>query len=241
MYMLMSVLVCHYVPRTLMQLFSIGDDIVPMYLYPSPQSHRHSTSGPFALLSQRLFGFALRGVCSSPFTLLSAHYLFNFIHRGQRWSASTTAEPLYFKFPSTDALNTWMALLRSYATAEVYGSGIGSSDGGLYRMWRQVELTCIQGRNIGIPRAFSENLPVPSQLDSEARSDSDIVDLDLFCEVYFNQVLSARTVVKKGFGHPDWHEKFTFTDLPPFERLAIVLLRERKMLKPLVLGTVYIT
>jgi len=32
------------------------------------------------------------------------------------------------------------------------------------------------------------------------------VDVDLFCEFYFNNVLLAEPVVKKSLGSPDWHE-----------------------------------
>ena len=54
-------------------------------------------------------------------------------------------------------------------------------------------------------------------------------------------VLSGRTVVKKSMGSPDWHEGFLFTDLPPFEKLAIVVWREKKLQKPFVVGTVHLT
>jgi hypothetical protein len=67
------------------------------------------------------------------------------------------------------------------------------------------------------------------------------VDLDLFCEVYFNNVLSGRTVVKKSMGSPDWHESFQFTDLPPLQKLSIVIWREKRLQKPFAIGTVYIT
>ncbi|KAI0308203.1 Rho GTPase activation protein [Multifurca ochricompacta] len=158
----------------------------------------------------------------------------------QRWSATHSTEPLYCAFPSTEAMNTWMALLRSYAAPEVYGNS-RAQGGGTYRVWRQVELTCIQGRNIGVPRFVdpASNLGVAG--DTEGRGDSEAVDLDLFCEVYFNSVLSGRTVVKKSMGSPDWHESFLFTDLPPFEKLAIVVWREKKLQKPSNVGTVYIT
>ncbi|THH16896.1 hypothetical protein EW146_g3826 [Bondarzewia mesenterica] len=159
----------------------------------------------------------------------------------QRWTATATNEPLYFYFPSTEAMNTWMCLLRSYANPEVYGKGLSPPDGGLYRIWRQVELTCIQGRNIGTPRSLGEGSSLsPGTPDEEGRGD-DAVDLDLFCEVHFNHILSGRTVVKKSLGAPDWHESFTFTDLPPFEKLAIVLWREKKLMKPSMVGTVYVT
>ncbi|KAF8274095.1 Rho GTPase activation protein [Lactarius quietus] len=157
----------------------------------------------------------------------------------QRWSATRSTEPLYFAFPSTEAMNTWMALLRSYASPELYGKS-RAQGGGTYRIWRQVELTCIQGRNIGVPRP-AEPSSNGTAGDSEGRGDAEVGDLDLFCEVYFNSVLSGRTVVKKSMGSPDWHESFLFTDLPPFEKLAIVVWREKKLQKPFVVGTVHIT
>lgn len=137
-------------------------------------------------------------------------------------------------------MNTWMALLRSYATPEIYGRSRAHS-GGTYRIWRQVELTCIQGRNIGVPRSLDSIPNAGTTNDPEGRGDLEAVDLDLFCEVYFNSVLSGRTVVKKNTGSPDWHETFLFTDLPPFEKLAVVVWREKKLQKPFVIGTVYIT
>lgn len=136
-------------------------------------------------------------------------------------------------------MNTWMALLRSYASPELYGK-TRAHGGGTYRIWRQVELTCIQGRNIGVPRSAESNSNGTAG-DLEGRGDAEAGDLDLFCEVYFNNVLSGRTVVKKSVGSPDWHESFLFTDLPPFEKLAIVVWREKKLQKPFVVGTVYIT
>lgn len=137
-------------------------------------------------------------------------------------------------------MNTWTALLRSYAIPEVYGKS-HTHGGGTYRIWRQVELTCVQGRNIGVPRSLDPSFIGTSAGDLEGRGDVESVDLDLFCEVYFNDVLSGRTVVKKSMGSPDWHESFLFTDLPPFEKLAIVVWREKKLQKPFIIGTVYIT
>ncbi|KAH9081655.1 Rho GTPase activation protein [Lactarius deliciosus] len=157
----------------------------------------------------------------------------------QRWSATHSTEPLYFAFPSTEAMNTWMALLRSYASPELYGKS-RAHGGGTYRIWRQVELTCIQGRNIGVPRPAELN-PNGTAVDSEGRAEAEAGDLDLFCEVYFNNELSGRTVVKKSMGSPDWHEGFLFMDLPPFEKLAVVVWREKKLQKPFVVGTVHIT
>ncbi|KAI0068193.1 Rho GTPase activation protein [Artomyces pyxidatus] len=157
----------------------------------------------------------------------------------QRWSATLTTEPLYFAFSSTEAANTWLALLRSYAAPEVYGKA-SSAEGGTYRIWRQVEVSCQSGRNIGMPRMVGDTPLHISGSGDHDRGDNEAVDLDLFCEIYFNNILSGRTVVKKSLGSPDWHENFLFTDLPPFEKLAIVLWREKKLLKPSVVGTVYI-
>jgi hypothetical protein len=137
-------------------------------------------------------------------------------------------------------MNTWMALLRSYTIPEVYGKSY-TNWGGTYRIWRQVELTCIQGRNIGVPLSLDPSSIGTTAGDQEGRGDVESVDVDLFCEVYLNNVLSGRTVVKKSLGSPDWHEGFLFTDLPPFEKLAIVVWREKKLQKPFVVGTVYIT
>jgi C2 domain len=132
-------------------------------------------------------------------------------------------------------MNTWMAILRSYATPEVHGKT--RAHGGTYRIWRQVELTCIQGRNIGVSRTQEPISNPGAACDMEGEG----VDLDLFCEVYLNNVLSGRTVVKKSTGSPDWHESFLFTNLPPLQKLSIVIWREKRLQKPLVVGTVYIT
>ncbi|KAI0257140.1 Rho GTPase activation protein [Lactifluus subvellereus] len=154
----------------------------------------------------------------------------------QRWSATRSTEPLYCAFPSTEAMNIWVALLRSYAAPEVHGKS-RTDGGGTYRIWRQVDLTCIQGRNIGVSRSLDPTSGPGAAGDVEGEG----VDLDLFCEVYLNSVLSGRTVVKKSMGSPDWHESFQFTDLPPLQKLAIVVWREKRMQKPFVIGTVYIT
>jgi C2 domain len=137
-------------------------------------------------------------------------------------------------------MNTWMTLLRSYATPEVHGKS-RTHGGGTYRIWRQVELTCIQGRNIGVSRTLEPTSNTGMAGDMEGRGDMEGVDLDLFCEVYFNSVLSGRTVVKKSMGSPDWHESFLFTDLPPLQKLAIAVWREKRLQKPFIIGTVYIT
>lgn len=129
-----------------------------------------------------------------------------------------------------------MALLRTYAVPEVYGRWMAVADGGLYRMWRQVKLMCMQGRSLGASRPITED---NSNLDPDGK-DAEAIDLDVYCEIYVNNILSGRTTVKKCVGNPDWSESFTFPDLSPFENLEIVVYRERKLVKPIVLGSVLI-
>lgn len=106
-------------------------------------------------------------------------------------------------------------------------------------MWRQVELTVIQGRNLGIVRSLASD--GVAGLDHEPRAESDTVDLDVSCEIHLNDILCGRTTVKKGIGPPDWHESFTFSDVPPFETLDIFIWREKRLFKPTVLGSVRVT
>lgn len=154
---------------------------------------------------------------------------------GQRWSSTNSAEPVYIQFANTDACNTWLALLRSYAIPEIYGRLFFPSDGGSYRMWRQVELTVIQGRNLGNTKLLD-----PAHGGPDSSSEPDPVDLDVSCDINLNGILCGRTTVKKGIGSPDWHESFTFSDLPPFEFLDVLVWREKKLFKPTPLGTVKI-
>ncbi|KAI0669886.1 Rho GTPase activation protein [Trametes maxima] len=156
---------------------------------------------------------------------------------GQVRGAAPPTEPLYIQFEDEDAAHTWLALLRSYAMPEVYGRWLSPEDGGLYRMWRQVDLTCIQGRNLGVTRPFSDE---PSLADQDPKVDTDAIDMDVYCEIFANGVLSGRTTVKKGIGSPDWHERFVLSDLPPFENLEIVVWREKRLSKPAILGSVVI-
>jgi len=61
------------------------------------------------------------------------------------------------------------------------------------------------------------------------------------CEIHLNDTLCGRTTVKKGVGSPDWHESFTFSDLPPFDTLDVIVWREKKLFKPTIMGSVRIT
>ncbi|KIJ68451.1 hypothetical protein HYDPIDRAFT_46759, partial [Hydnomerulius pinastri MD-312] len=159
---------------------------------------------------------------------------------GQRWSSGANSEPIYLHFDDSDVCNTWLILLRSYAKPEIYGQSFIPPDGGLYRMWRQVELTIMQGRNLGNQKPFVDASASTATLGEDARSDSDPVDLDVFCEIHLNDSICGRTTVKKGIGSPDWHEGFVFSDLPPFEALEVLVWKEKRLMKPILLGSIRI-
>jgi hypothetical protein len=175
-------------------------------------------------------------------------------------------------FPNEIATNAWLVLLRSYAIPEIYGRFMNQNDGGLYRLWRQVNLRVVQGRNLGMAREMPEFYPGSVGESDIGRgsgsvgggggssnaggrgdgggsagggnnSDGDgavVTDFDAYCEVYLNGDLCARTTTKRAGGSPEWQESFTFSELPPFEMLEIVVYREKKVLRPIVLGTVRI-
>ncbi|VDB84482.1 unnamed protein product [Peniophora sp. CBMAI 1063] len=156
----------------------------------------------------------------------------------QRRTATHTTEPLYFALSSHDSLLTWMAILRSYAVPEIYGSNT-SPEGGMYRIWRQVDLHIAQGRNF----SGSRSIPSSSSPSEPGRdgNEPEAVDLDLYCEVYISRQLSARTIVKRSLGSPEWHERFTFPDLPQFDYLLVVVWQEKRGIKPTLVGSVDIS
>ncbi|KAJ6519819.1 GTPase activating protein [Mycena sanguinolenta] len=162
----------------------------------------------------------------------------------QRWVSHSTpaAEPVYLQFANSETCSTWLALLRSYAIPEIYGRLFFPNDGGSYRMWRQVELTVIQARNLGNTRPVesSNGAAVISGTETNPET-ADPVDLDVSCEIHLNNMLCGRTTLKKGIGSPDWHENFTFTDLPPFDTLDIFVWKEKKLFKPQLMGCVRVT
>lgn len=153
---------------------------------------------------------------------------------GQRWSSNNTADPVYLQFLNSDASNTWLALLRSYAIPEIYGRLFFPADGGSYRMWRQVELSVISGRNLG----STKSIEPPRNDDSANDPDSKDADAEVSCEINLNDTLCGRTTVQKGIIAPSWHENFIFSDLPPFDNLDIIVWREKKLFKPIMLGSV---
>jgi len=156
---------------------------------------------------------------------------------GQSWSPTSNTDPLYLHFPHAELMNNWMALLRTYAIPEVYGRWNSANDGGLYRMWREVQLKCVQGRNLGTSRPLPED---NANADPDGKSEPDAIDLDVYCEIYANSILSGRTTTKKCIGNPEWSEEFNFTDLAPFDHLEIVVFRERKLMKPMVVGSILV-
>lgn len=152
-----------------------------------------------------------------------------------------STEPIYLQFEDSDTCNAWLVLLRSYSKPEIYGQTFISRDGGLYRMWRQVELSILQGRNLGNHFKVHLDANASSATVSEVdQREADPVDLDAFCEILLNGNICARTTVKKGIGSPDWHENFLFSDLPPFKTLEVTVWREKRLSKPTLLGSVRI-
>lgn len=154
--------------------------------------------------------------------------------REQRETQSPTTEPLYLKFDCAETCNTWLSLLRTYTTQEIYGRNEFLIDGGMYRIWRGVNLTVIEARNLGTPKLLTD----PSSGAKEPEVDA--MDMDVACEVYFNERLCGRTTVYKSVGAPEWHEGFVFTDLPPFGILNVKVMNEKKSSRPVFLGEVRI-
>lgn len=95
----------------------------------------------------------------------------------------------------------------------------------------------MQGRNLGVTRPIDI---VNDTTNSGDPSPTEVVDFDISCEMHINNFLCGRTTVKRGVGSPDWHEAFTFTDLPPFQNLDISVWREKKISKPTMVGSVHI-
>jgi len=99
-------------------------------------------------------------------------------------------------------------------------------------MWRQVELTIIQGRSMLL--ATQEDEQVNNGIDNAFEGDGG--EGEISCEIHMNDIICSRTTTKKGLNSSDWHESFTFPGLPPFENLDIVVWRERKFARPSILG-----
>ncbi|KAF8640418.1 hypothetical protein AX17_000084 [Amanita inopinata Kibby_2008] len=153
----------------------------------------------------------------------------------KRQTTAETNEPVFLQFGNADICGTWAVLLKSYAIPEVYGLKVNTSDGGSFRMWRQIELTVIQGRNLGNTR------PNDSSIGFEP--EPELTDFRVSCEILLNETVCGRTTPKKGSASPLWHETITISDIPPFkesDHLEIRVWRERKTSKPSFLGSVRI-
>jgi hypothetical protein len=106
-------------------------------------------------------------------------------------------------------------------------------------MWRQVDLTVAQGRELGNPKPFIEAIANAGVVGGlESYTEPDAIDLDVSCEIRLNDMLCGRTTVKKGIGSPDWHESFVFSELPPFESLEVIVWREKRLFRPTKMGTI---
>jgi hypothetical protein len=154
--------------------------------------------------------------------------------------ASNSAEPVYLQFPKSELCKLWISLLRFYAVPEIYGRWLNRPDtngidqeGGSYRMWREVQLTVASGRSLGMSKFYD-----PSQNLDDLGQEVELKDIDVYCEIVLNDAVCARTTLKKGLGLPEWHESFMFSDLPPFENLEVTIWKEKKFLKPSLLGKV---
>lgn len=112
-------------------------------------------------------------------------------------STNPTLSPIHLAFPSTDAHNTWLVLLRSYTNPEIYGrslslnqypqlststldspTGTATSSlpqppqGGLYRMWRQIEMSIVQTRNVNLATSAPSGAASATSSSSAARPGS---------------------------------------------------------------------
>ena len=114
-------------------------------------------------------------------------------------------------------------------------------------MWRQVEVHCISARDLGqakrLPDSRGSELKPPPPVGSDPSISSNgsdyngspppgtpdgSTDCDVWCEIWVNGLLSARTTVKRSTSNPEWHETFLIGDLPPFDNLKITLYKEKK-------------
>ena len=164
-------------------------------------------------------------------------------------SSTPQLDPIYLAFECRDAANCWNALLRSYAMPEIYGHNVEPR--GLYRMWRQVSLTVMHGRNLGgtgklaaADGFISATSPEDDRGESATEAPADAI---VFCEIVLNGFTSGRTMFQRGEAGtrsepPNWTwlEGFSFSDLPPFGVLLVRVWRYKKSAKYMLVGTVEI-
>ena len=99
-------------------------------------------------------------------------------------------------------------------------------------MWRRIELTIKEGRHFSSPKINDDGLVDPTE--------SEPTEMDIFCEIDVNNSTFGRTIVKTASGSFTMGAKFIFDDLPPFDKLQINVLREKRTAKPSVLGSITI-
>ncbi|KAG8742468.1 hypothetical protein FRC12_015364 [Ceratobasidium sp. 428] len=119
-------------------------------------------------------------------------------------------DPIYLAFRDRDTLNTWLVLLRSFASPDIRPNTLSSyspSPAAPYRMWRQLQVTTIAGRKFpaGLPPdrvSSDESNSVPRSKDRDIDLSKD--KAELFLEVVVNGVSVGRTGTKPLPG-PAWH------------------------------------
>lgn len=248
-------------------------ELYPISLYTPPpvESYRHSRCRPLSLLSPTLSGHSphpvrLVYVPFFPKLTLSISLRTNSDPAPSLGgNAAHAPDALYIDFPNAETLATWISLLRSYAVPELYGrhvaaialpartpggggSSAGTPEGGLYRMWRQIDLSVLEGRALGIPvpvqsdTALGEHTATPSMPLSPTQASfnggsahaSVSTDGGVYCEVSVDGHLAARTTVAKApirGGAHEWQATFALQDLPSMSMLAISVCRERRSTK----------
>lgn len=162
--------------------------------------------------------------------------------------ASYIYAPLYIGFRSQELHDAYLALLRTYTLPETYGTfSLSEVDrqalGGLYRIWRGIELEIVEGRDLLPSRrrnasptgsAFSKSDYTNDHTSTTQKEHHSSSDHDIYCEVYLDSLLCGRTTIKRaspsashtssafrGDATTVWNERFQWPDLPAHNRLAI--------------------
>ena len=218
----------------------LGEHILSC-LYTPVVQYRRSPSAPFIVARSRLFGYISPCVCDATGFTNCSNRSYSLQYTSSISSGHPNrSEPIYIRFPTPESLDTWLVLLRTYTTPELYGASFATPlHGGLYRMWRGVELRLLGGRNVGVSlfgsgsKSYKEvphddlkayvrtgyggganSLHDVPGLTKEEIGDSP--DQELFCEVVICGEVSGRSNVIRGGGVASWNEDFIFSDLPPF-------------------------
>lgn len=105
-------------------------------------------------------------------------------------------------------------------------------------MWRRVELSVSQARNLASPSKVDTHRKFPSDTTAyqNGNGETEALDVEISCDIRLNDIACGKTTTKKGVGFIEWHENFSFSDLPPFDNLDIVVWKEKRLLKPSLLG-----